>query len=202
MRASLFLTAALAASAAAGPALGAATWHFAETANGLRSASTWAQGRTPSGHVPMKLEVQCRPGPDGAATIIYSVRGAQNLRGFAFEDFEGPDAPATKRKLGTIRVVAMRRDVSVTTSFTGSFQPDGTFAFSLSAPLVGRNEVKWITDAIILGALLVVVTVQDPRDAKLRIHAQFQASSAAAPVTSTMDGCLAAPNGGERAQAR
>jgi len=198
------LGAALALAATVAPARAASTWHFAEGANGLRSATTWAQGRTPAGQVPMKLEVRCRPGPDGVASIIYSVRGAQALRNFSYEDFEGPEAPAAKRKLGTIRVVALRRDVSVTTSFTGSYQEDGTFAFNLSAPLVGRNEVKWLTDAMILGAVLVVVTIQDPRDSKRRIHAQFQASSAAVPVTNTMDGCTAtgAANGAERAQAR
>ncbi|MCZ7563590.1 MAG: hypothetical protein M5U08_07040 [Burkholderiales bacterium] len=100
--------------------------------------------------------------------------------------------------------MALRRDVSVTTSFAGGYQEDGFFSFTLSAPLAGRNEVKWITDAIILGAVLVVVSVQDPRDARSRIHAQFQTRGATAAVTSTMDGCLAAAtaNGGDRPQAR
>jgi len=202
------LGAALALVAIAAPARAATTWYFSENPNGLRSATTWAQGRTPSGQVPMKLEVRCRPGPDGVASIIFSVRGAQAIHTFTFDDFEGPDAPAAKRKLSTIRVVALRRDVSVTTSLTGSYLEDGTFAFNLSAPLVGRNEVKWLTDAIILGSLLVVVTIEDPRNAKRRIYAQFQASSAAVPVTNTMDGCTAAPaasaagSAAERAQVR
>jgi hypothetical protein len=186
------------------PARAASTWHFSESANGLRSATTWAQGSTPAGQVPMKLEVRCRPGPEGVASIIYSVRWAQNMPNFNFDDFVGPDAPAAKRKLGSVRVVALRRDVSVTTSMTGSYLEDGTFAFNLSAPLVGRNEVKWLTDAMILGAVLVVVTIQDPRDSKRRIHAQFQASNASVPVTNTMDGCSTAAvvTGAERAQSR
>jgi len=174
------------------PARAATTWHFNEGANGLRSANTYAQGRTPAGQMSMKLEVRCRPGPDGVASIVYSVRNAQAIRGFNFDDFEGADAPATKRKLATIRVVALRRDVSVTTSVTGSYLEDGSFAFLLSAPLVGRNEVKWLTDAIILGAVLIVVTVQDPRDNNRRVYAQFQASNASASVTNTMDGCTPA----------
>jgi hypothetical protein len=199
-----FLGGVLALQLTAAPAWAAATWQFTEGTDGLRSATTWTQGRTPVGQVPMKLEVRCRPGPDGVASIVYSVRGAQDMPNFNFDDFVGPDAPAAKRKLGTIRVVALRRDVSVTTSMTGSYLEDGTFAFNLSAPLVGRNEVKWLTDAMILGAVLVVVTVQDPRDSKRRIYAQFQASNASVPVTNTMDGCSPAPagNGAERVQAR
>jgi len=204
MRRIRILAAALAAAVLVAPARAAPSWHFAESENGMRAASIWAQGRTPSGQVPMKLEVRCRPGPDGAATIALAVRGAQDMRAFSFEDFEGADAPAARRKLATIRVVALRRDVSVTTSFAGGYQEDGFFAFTLSAPLVGRNEVKWITDAIILGAVLVVVTVQDPRDSRRRIHAQFQTRGATAAVTNTMDGCLAAAvaNGAVRPQTR
>ncbi|MCC6611505.1 MAG: hypothetical protein IT515_17765 [Burkholderiales bacterium] len=190
------LGAVIAAAVIAAPAQAAATWRFTEGADGVRSATTWAQGQTPAGQVPMKLEVRCRPGPDGVASIVTSVRGAQGMPSFNFDDFLGPDAPAAKRKLGTIRVVALRRDVSVSTSMTGSYLEDGTFAFNLSAPLVGRNEVKWLTDAMILGAVLIVVTVQDPRDPRRRIQAQFQASNASVPVTNTMDGCVVAAAAG------
>jgi hypothetical protein len=50
--------------------------------------------------------------------------------------------------------------------------------------------VKWLTDALILGAVLVVVSVQDPVDRNKRVYAQFQASQAANPVANVMDGCI------------
>jgi hypothetical protein len=175
-----------------GPAQSAVSWRYVESVDGARSASTYAQGRTPAGQVSMRLEVRCQPGPDATASIVYVIRRAQALPGFHFNAFEGPDAPALQRKLATIRVVALRRDVQVSTAVAGHFLEDGSFAFVLSAPLIGRNEVKWLTDAMILGAVLVVVSVQDPIDRNKRVYAQFQASEAAAPVTNVMDGCAGA----------
>jgi hypothetical protein len=167
----------------------AVSWRYVETIDGVRSASTYAQGRTPAGQVAMRLEVRCQPGTDATASIVYVIRRAQALPGFNFAAFEGPDAPALQRKLATIRVVALRRDVSVSTAVAGHFLEDGSFAFVLSAPLIGRNEVKWLTDAMILGAVLIVVTVTDPADRNKRVYAQFQASQAATPVANVMDGC-------------
>ncbi len=177
---------------AGGAGQAAVSWRYVESVDGARSASTYAQGRTPAGQVAMRLEVRCEPGADATARIVYVIRRANTIPDFSFAAFEGPDAPALQRKLATIRVVALRRDVSVSTSMTGRYLEDGSFAFSLSAPLVGRNEVKWLTDAMILGAVLVVVTVQDPINRDKRVHAQFQATQAAGPVTNVMDGCAAA----------
>jgi len=168
----------------------AASWRYVESVDGERSASTYAQGRTPGGQVSMRLEVRCRPGADATVSIVYVIRRAQTLPGFHFSAFEGPEAPSLQRKLATIRVVALRRDVSVSTPVSGSFLEDGSFAFTLTAPLLGRNEVKWLTDAMILGAVLVVVSVQDPVDRNKRVYAQFQASQAATPVANVMDGCI------------
>ena len=181
---------ALALAGAAGEA--AVSWRYVEATSGARSASTYAQGRTPAGQVSMRLEVRCQPGADATASIVYVVRSAHTIHGFNFTAFEGPDGPALQRKLATIRVVALRRDVSVTTAVSGHFLEDGSFAFKLSAPLAGRNEVKWLTDALILGAVLVVVSVQDPVDRNKRVYAQFQASQAANPVMNVMDGCVEA----------
>lgn len=178
---------------ASGSGHAAVSWRYVESVDGTRSASTYAQGRTPGGQVAMRLEVRCQPGADATASIVYVIRRANVINGFSFAAFEGPDAPALQRKLATIRVVALRRDVSVSTAMSGHFLEDGSFAFTLSAPLVGRNEVKWLTDAMILGAVLVVVTVQDPVNRDKRVYAQFQASQAATPVANVMDGCAAAP---------
>ncbi|MCG6876026.1 MAG: hypothetical protein LJE97_13145 [Betaproteobacteria bacterium] len=168
----------------------AVSWRYVETVDGVRSASTYAQGRTPGGQVSMRLEVRCQPGADATVSIVYVIRRAQTLPGFHFTAFEGPEAPSLQRKLATIRVVALRRDVSVSTPVAGHFLEDGSFAFTLTAPLLGRNEVKWLTDAMILGAVLVVVSVQDPIDRNKRVYAQFQASQAATPVANVMDGCI------------
>ncbi|MGB8436962.1 MAG: hypothetical protein WCE38_22175 [Burkholderiales bacterium] len=178
---------------ASGAGHAAVSWRYVESVDGTRSASTYAQGRTPGGQVAMRLEVRCQPGADATASIVYVIRRANAISGFRFAAFEGPDAPALQRKLATIRVIALRRDVSVSTAMSGHFLEDGSFAFTLSAPLVGRNAVKWLTDAMILGAVLIVVTVQDPVDRDKHVYAQFQASQAAAPVTNVMDGCAAAP---------
>jgi hypothetical protein len=175
-----------------GPGQAAVSWRYVESVDGARSASTYAQGRTPGGQVSMRLEVRCVPGSDATASIVYVIQRANTIPGFSFAEFVGPDAPALQRKLATIRVVALRRDVSVSTSVAGRFLEDGSFAFALSAPLIGRNEVKWLTDAMILGAVLVVVSIQDPVDRNKRVYAQFQASQAAAPVANVMDGCAAA----------
>lgn len=174
---------------AGGPAQAAVSWRYVERVDGVRSASTYAQGRTPGGQVSMRLEIRCVPGADATASIVYVIQRADMIPGFSFTAFEGPDAPALQRKLATIRVVALRRDVSVSTSVSGRFLEDGSFSFILSAPLLGRNEVKWLTDAMILGAVLIVVTVQDPVDRDKRVYAQFQASQAATPVANVMDGC-------------
>ena len=172
------------------PGQAAVSWRYVESVDGVRSASTYAQGRTPGGQVSMRLEVRCQPGADATVSIVYVIRRAQSLPGFHFAAFEGPEAPSLQRKLATIRVVALRRDVSVSAPVAGHFLEDGSFAFTLTAPLLGRNEVKWLTDAMILGAVLVVVSVQDPVDRNKRVYAQFQASQAATPVANVMDGCI------------
>ncbi len=37
----------------------AVSWRYVETVDGVRTASTYAQGRTPAGQVSMRLEVRC-----------------------------------------------------------------------------------------------------------------------------------------------
>ena len=177
---------------ASGAGHAAVSWRYVESVDGARSASTYAQGRTPGGQVSMRLEVRCKPGIDATVSIVYVIRRANVINGFNFAAFEGPEAPSLQRKLATIRVRALRRDVEVSTPVAGHFLEDGSFAFTLTAPLLGRNEVKWLTDAMILGALVVIVSVQDPVDRNKRVYAQFQASQAATPVANVMDGCAGA----------
>ena len=81
-----------------------ADWKYAVKPNDLRSATTTATGTSPDGPIKTTLNVEYSPGKEGVLTLDFIVAGAEKMKGFGFEEFEGPDAPAAKRKLTSFTV--------------------------------------------------------------------------------------------------
>jgi len=81
-----------------------ADWKYAANRYDLRTATTTATGISPDGPLKATLTVQYSPAKNGALSIDFIVAGANQMKGFGFEAFEGPDAPAANRKLTRIVV--------------------------------------------------------------------------------------------------
>ncbi|MBI3652613.1 MAG: hypothetical protein HY231_16450 [Acidobacteria bacterium] len=170
-------------------------WKSHSEPYGLRTAQVAAEGITPDGAAHTTLTIQCASGKGAMASIIYSVIGADKMKRFRFEDFEGPDAVAASKKLTTIQVVYSTGEaVSEKTQVSGSFSDSDTFAFELSAQAKLASEVTRLTTAMAApNAAKIIVTVQDNKNPQHTLQTEFPVGGATSAVNETMKGCNAPP---------
>ncbi len=164
-------------------------WQNQVDENGLRTARVSASGSTPDGPATTTLTVQCRPGKDGAVSILYAISATEQMKKFNFGDFEGPGAPASKRKLVRIVVQTQRGAVTVQTPVSGYRIDQGTFVFQFAARTNMASQVTRVTDAIRAGAETISVTVQDSRNTGRTIQTRFPGAHASFVLAETMKGC-------------
>jgi hypothetical protein len=105
----------------------------------------------------------------GALGFDLYVSNASALAPFAFDDFEGPDAPALKKP--GLRVVVTRPGkppLSFSVAPSGWYPGDGSFAFGVSAVsnLAGSQPRKLLT-TLAEGAERLQITIADLRDPHL-----------------------------------
>lgn len=164
-------------------------WQQQSNEHGLRTAKVSASGDTPDGPAPTTLTVQCAPSKNGTISLLYAIVGTDAIKRFGFADFEGPGAPASKRKLVSVVIKTSGRSILVQTAVTGYYLDASTFVFSFSAPNHLASQVTRVTDAIKSGAKTIIFTVQDSRDRRRKIQTAFPAAGAATVIAETMKGC-------------
>src|SRR5262245_17836022 len=104
-------------------------WKSVVESDGVRKVKILGHGMTPEGIYQTMLMLQCKPGNDGLITFLYLISGANEIKQFAWKDYEGSDAPASKKKLGQIRVFATTGNVTVQKELKGYFANPEAFAF-------------------------------------------------------------------------
>jgi len=166
-------------------------WHTEKTISGM-AAETAGEAKTPDGPAKVRLSFECTPGKNGTDSVVFIVLGATKLKGFDFDDFEGPDAVARAKALLTFTVQRTKGpDVVVKTNAAGSYTvTEGGFAFEVStAANTKEGKVTQLTEAIAGGASSISVQVQDFADAAKNIQATFPTAGAAEMLSQTMKAC-------------
>ena len=160
-----------------------ADWKYTANRYDLRHATTAGEGTSPDGPVKAKLVVQYSPGKDGTMTIEVVVEGARKMKGFGFDSYEGPDAPAAEGKF--TRIVVERAGAKPLTLLTkvGGWYLGEAFHFAASEANAHPGEVLKTVRAIQSGAAKVSVAIQDSKDAKKQLRADFAADGAADALT-------------------
>ena len=164
-------------------------WRFEVDGNDLRAARIAARGSANGSAVNTMLSVVCRPGPEGTVSINYTVYDTDNAGGFNFDAFEGPDAPASLKKLMDIYVESASGRIDTKMAVSGSYIENKAFTFSMSAMNTGRSGARSIAEALANGAKAVRITVHDMHDQSIRIRTDFPALNARAVIEKTIKGC-------------
>src|SRR5580704_2330441 len=173
------------------PNLNRDDWHSEKTINGM-AAEVAGEAQTPDGPAKVTLSFECTPGKGGTNSVVFVVLGATKLKGFDFDNFEGPDAPASAKPLVTFTVHRTSgADVVVKTTASGSYTvTDQGFAFEVStAANVREGKVAQLTDAIARGGASISVRVQGFKDPQKTIQVTFSTAGAAEVVSQAMKAC-------------
>lgn len=95
-----------------------------------RKVST--QAATPNGSLPAQMEFQYTAGRGGGFDLKMSLADVTSVKGFNFDDFEGPDAPSGNHKLGQIRVQSAAGSATFDATVGGWYATNTEFVFSVS----------------------------------------------------------------------
>jgi hypothetical protein len=164
-------------------------WQVKTLANGS-AAEVAVDAQTPDGPAKSTLSFQCSPGKGGTSTITFIVLGAAKMKGFDFDEFEGPDAPAQRRALVTLTAHRPAGDLVIRTACTGYFTvSDEGFAFEVTIMANVRGKVTRLSDALIHGATGISIHIRGLKHPEKNIEATFPATGAAAALTQVMRGC-------------
>ena len=124
---------------------------------------------------PVTLRFYCNPErtKDGTGVIGYDLEIAHpdSLKPFDFDDFEGPDAPAYRRKLLLASVLRDGKTVhSMRESPSGSYVPGDAFAFEVSDVFdEPGSSAKKTLRALTKDADAFRITITDYRKADLKL---------------------------------
>ena len=94
-----------------------------------RKVST--QAATPNGSLPAQMEFQYTAGRGGGLELRMSLPDVTSIKGFNFDDFEGPDAPSGNHKLGQIRAQSAAGSAIFDTAVSGSYATNAEFVFAV-----------------------------------------------------------------------
>ena len=173
----------------AGPYKSANAWQIKNQDNGV-VAEAAAEAKTPDGPARSTLSFQCTSGKGGASTIEFTVAGAVAMKGFDFDEFEGPDAPAQRHALVTLTAHRRAGDLVIRTSCTGFYTvSDEGFAFEVTTMANVHGKVSQLSDALIHGATSISIRIRGLKHAEKTIEATFPADGAPAILGQIMAGC-------------
>ncbi|HEY6333578.1 MAG TPA: hypothetical protein VI756_29930 [Blastocatellia bacterium] len=167
-------------------------WQVKKDQSGM-GAVVEGQAQTPDGPARATLVFHCTPGKRGTTSVQFIVDGAAKMKGFPFDAFEGPDAPAAKFALITFTVHRPAGDLRVKSSCSASYGgmgvPDDSFTFEIDAVLKGRKRaVTQLSDALIAGATSFSINIAAYKG-QGSIDATFSTGGASAAVSQAMKDC-------------
>ena len=127
----------------------------------------------------------------GAISMELTVSPASKIKGFDFDYFEGPDAPAGRQRLLQVTVFKKDSQSSFQLPLTGSWSSgteDG-FTFSASSPAKDKKgDMRKIMDEILAGAEKIELRVFDgPKKTKF-ITSEFMLESSGEQFNALMKG--------------
>jgi len=177
-----------------------AAWHYARSEAGLRTLTTLGRAQTPAGPADASLNLFCKEGAGGWIGLEFTVYKADEatpgdflaqLKTFHFDDFEGPGALASGRKLTRLEVRArsgpcqalVRQEGSYSASFSGGF------VFSTGGPnRAPGSELKRVLKAIREGGDRLTLRVADSQDPQVTLAADFDTTGLGGAVKQLLEG--------------
>ena len=163
------------------------TWKVNVNDSNARIASVSANGKTPNGEVQTLFNLQCPPEQNPLVSIEYIVRDSNKTLRFSFDDFEGPDAPAQKKKLVEIRAISPYNNLSFHTAVSGYYVADEMFAFGLGT--IKQDQISQLARMVAEGSTEVTFIIHDYRDYRKTIETTFPAIDVSSDVAKTLNGC-------------
>lgn len=145
-----------------------------------RIAIVSATGRTPDGETSTIFKLQCPAEQNSTATISFLVRNTEKIIGFNFSDFEGPNAPASKKKLVEIEAISPRGRLSFKTNTSGWYAAPNVFVFS-------PGTTKSLEHLVAEGSTEVTFIVHDNRNYQKTIAMKFPAMDSSSDVVKLLD---------------
>ena len=166
------------------------TWQMRINDSKVRTAVVMANSKTPNGEAQAIFWLQCLANPNYVVSIDFIVRDTSKITGFNFDDFEGPDAPAQRKKLVEFRAVSPQSNLSFRASVAGGYggagEPD---AFFFTPDATNRDKDIQLARMIAKGSTKVTVVVHDYRNNQKTIEATFPAIDASSDVAKMLNGC-------------
>lgn len=150
-------------------------WESSRGDGGARYLSYSATAKLLGRPTPVSVNFYCDPtaGKDMNGTVGFDVYLASIgvLHPFSFGDFEGPDAPARKRRLMQVTVVRKTEPVAAfSVAPSGWYPVADNFAFGVSAlSREPRSTPMAILKALAEGADSLHIVITDSRDAKRKL---------------------------------
>ena len=130
---------------------------------------------------PVTVEFFSDPHSDAASKGVTGfdifIDGVKSLAPFGFEDFEGPDAAALKRK--PMRAIVTGAGTPAATyllSPSGWYAESDRFGFGVAAVTSKASDARAILNALARGAQLSI-TITDLRDSRLKLQIEIPAQS-------------------------
>ena len=138
-----------------------ADWKYSANRYDLRVASTEAAGTSPDGPIATRFVVQHSPAKDGTISMEFIVEGARKRKGFGYDAFEGPDAPAAGAKLTRIVIERPGAKPLMLLTKVGGWYLNDAFHFAATETNARPGPILEAVRAIQAGAAKVSVNVQD-----------------------------------------
>jgi hypothetical protein len=167
----------------------ASSWTVTIDEHGLRRAGTSGTVVFRDLEVPAKLALQCRPGVDGTVSWELEVADASQLSGFAFGDYEGPDAPAAQKRLSTLEPDGGMLRYTLRSAAAGYYGSEGAFVFSIAAPANAASEVGLLAETATDTTKGYRWTVESARPDEPGLVATFPGDGARVALGDAMLGC-------------
>jgi hypothetical protein len=146
---------------------------------------------TPVGEADGRLELYALGAKGGLGRLVFTLYKADqpegsafidSIKGFHFDDFEGPDAPAAVRRLTQVTVLGKGGQVQARLRQNGYYSAEvqGGFVFDSGIP-GGKEklELQKIFRALRDGGTTLVVRVTDSKDPKVWVQGEFAAGGTA-----------------------
>lgn len=150
------------------------SWILTNT-NGLMVLSSIKRIEFNGQHPVAQLSFASKSGRDGALELSFEILNVEECKGFGFDDFEGPSAPATGNSLMIIWGKSEKSEFRIGAGPSGSYvgEEGNSFKFSIGSKAIYGNKILEFMKFIANGGKSIKVEIQDFKDKKTVIHGQF-----------------------------
>lgn len=150
-------------------------WEVEMTENGARHLNYIATVSLLGKQIPIGLTFRCdlteTEFEHGTLGFDLYIKNVEPLESFHFEDFEGPDAAASGRKL--LHVAVLRKGsppLNFDFAPSGSIPSERNFYFGIADVTTARSPEKELLQALANGAETLELSITDSRDPKVKLE--------------------------------